>query len=199
MANTKSSRGIESYTTASPAIPSGGIQHFMEPLGPTDLAVVSVEKVLLPLTSIKGFQAYLTLWVHRRPASEWACSGQEGFYKSHPLFSGRVGGTGVGGTFIQSQYTHSYINLRHTNRHPLQSLHTPCLCLHRGPGFSLRVRGSAQTCRWQGWRRRRAPCPCPCCRACACACVCACASSSSSCAHGDGGDGARCVAMTEPP
>lgn len=126
MANTKSSRGIESYTTASPAIPSGGIQHFMEPLGPTDLAVVSVEKVLLPLTSIKGFQAYLTLWVHRRPASEWAC-------------------------------------------------------------------------RWQGWRRRRAPCPCPCCRACACACVCACASSSSSCAHGDGGDGARCVAMTEPP
>lgn len=80
--------------------------------------------------------------------------------------------------------THSYLNRSSTDR---------------GAGFSLRATGSAQTCHWQGWRRQRAPCPCPCCHACACACVCACASSSSSCAHGDGGDGARCVERTEPP
>lgn len=45
---------------AFPATPSGVIQHFMEMLGTTDLAVPSADAPL-PMTSISGFHAYLTL------------------------------------------------------------------------------------------------------------------------------------------
>lgn len=61
------------------------------------------------------------------------------------------------------------------------------------PRLSRTERGSAQTGRWRGWRKGKAPCPFLCSRACACACAYVCASSSSSCARGGGGGGGRCA------
>lgn len=136
--------------------------------------------------------------------------------RSHSVFSGRNKGMEQ---FIQNQknqfllrpqiYKEQKLNAQNSSALQLLCI-SPCSMLHRGPGFSntifwaglwrglcrrfsLRGKASAQTCRWQGWRRQRAPCPCPCCRACVYAYACACASSSSSCARGDDDDGARCV------
>lgn len=135
------------------------------------------------------------------------------------MFSGRNKGwnssSRAKNQFLLRPQKYKEQKLNAQNSSALQLLYIPpCTMLHRGPGFSntifwaglwrglcrrfsLRGKASAQTCRWQGWRRRRAPCPCPCpcpcCRACVYAYACACASSSSSCAHGDDGGGARCV------
>lgn len=73
---------------------------------------------------------------------------------------------------------------------PLDAKGTGCSAL------SLREKENAQTCRWRGWRKQKAPCPFLYRRACACAYAYVCASSSSSCAHGGGGDGGHCVWRT---
>lgn len=149
---------------------------------------------------------------------EWVCRRHEGFCKKKSLCvfrnkqrDGTVHPEPKKNQFLLRPQIYKEQKLNAQNSRPLQLLCiSPCTMLHGGPGFSntifwaglwrglcrrfsLRGRASAQTCRWQGWRRQRAPCPCPCCRACVYAYACACASSSSSCARGDDDDGARCV------
>lgn len=91
MANAKSSQ--EGLSPTEKPLSSSSkcvIQYFVETLVP-QLWQLFLLKCLLPLTPIKGFQADLTLAVRRRPASEQACSGHEGFYRSQSAFSGRTG------------------------------------------------------------------------------------------------------------
>lgn len=155
MANTKSSR--EGLGPTEKPLSSNSKWCYSVVLGTTDLAVASADNVLVSMTSIQGFQAHLTLAVHRRPISEWACSGYEGFLKSLCVFR-RIGDGTVPPepkhSFLFKSQLHKQQLSNADFKHPLQSRHTPC-CVSAedyGAGFSLRVRGSVQTCHWQGWR-----------------------------------------------
>lgn len=205
MPNTKSSR--EGLGPTEKPLSGNSKWCYSVVLGTTDLAVASADNVLCPWHLSKAFK-HTWLWQStgdqhpNGPAVD-----TKAFIKSLSVFRRTGDGT------VPPEPKHSFLfksqlykqQLSNADfKHPLQSHHTPC-CVSAedyGAGFSLRVRGSVQTCHWQGWRMWRAPCPCPCpCRhACAYACACVCASSSSSCAHGDGGGGARCAGQrTEPP
>lgn len=130
MANTKSSR--EGLGPTEKPLSSNSKWCYSVVLGTTDLAVASADNVLVSMTSIQGFQAHLTLAVHRRSTSKWACSGyvdMKAFIKSLCVFRRNGDGT------VPPEPKHSFLfksqlykqQLSNADfKHPLQCRHTPC-------------------------------------------------------------------------